>query len=1312
MKSLWISLALVATFAVAGKLPISAQSPEQLYQKGLMKEEGEGALQDAITLYSQIADNGNADQSLRAKALLHIGMCYEKMGTQEAVRAYQRLVTSFPTQKNEVAIATERLNRLLLLTEAEPEILPTPQWTKLKIPTKLSWSVCLSPDGEDLALISDKKLWVMPLKGNLGPDIPGTPLQLNTGGIEVEWTGLSWSRDGKWIAFNECPRKDDQGNAIEDQCIYMVSSEGGVPKKLVENYRDWRVVNYRISLTPDGKDLAFSSVEDKKQHIYTISTDGGEPTQLINSQAREPVFSPDGRLIAYVEDKHLGRGEGDLGLWVIPAKGGTPLLVADAGMASSPVWAPDGSMIAYLDYTKGKQINIIPISRNGSSAGNVSSIPVPEGIEEVRLLAGWTPDQKIGALMVSNQEFGLFTLPATGGQAAKVLHDRIGYQPRWSRDGKQIFYVTLPEEGENRFTKLFLASIPATGGTVDSIPSLSPSGEMIRHRGGQSGNRISPDGRWILSSAWLMSDTGTYKVNGSINRIWKISVTGKESIQITSEKGQFADGSPCWSPDGTEVAFVRVHFIEGRMDPYGDVDIYKINSTGDNSVLLSSISGNYVNSLTWSPDGNTLAYLTCEINDPHTKHLNLLDVKTLETKIVGEVPAVHMNIEMAWSPDSKRIAFNDDEGKVIKIMNLEDGNIEDIETGLVDVSIYHLDWSPDGKKFVFGGYQGGDAEFWFLEDFLPLEKLPGQSGPALAAEPEGIRIRKVWETPYMDYLGTVSYDGKFRTCVYWGLGDVAIHNLETDEIQQLTHDANLGENFHFAADPTFSKDGKRIAYSWCNPYNTNDLWIINVDDLSKELLYTKEGEELYPAAWLTDDELVVARYFPDSRRNQILICNVQDKTLRVKKDFDGINSFQGIVCSQDEKYIAYGCPNKAENGNLDINLLVADGNEDIPLISHPANDKVFGWVPGKNVFLFISDRSGTWDLWGVPMNDRHTAGPAKLIYTDLGDVSPVGFTSDGTCYYGFTRRNFYSSISPFNKETGTIELGSSETMSGSNFGITWSPDGQHLAYLRIDKIRMVVQDLQTGKELDLTELKTLPNTYCWSSDGKSILVAGGEESKRGTEGYKGELVQVDLETGRTEEIFQLSDYEYNLPEDDRFPLSRLEQGVDGESFYYLFFKDRLVKHDLKTGKDEVLYRNSNFEPDVLSLSPDGKNLLFGITYPDEQKSRLFLIPAEGGAVNEICTKEGDGWLTNAFWSPDGQYIYYIVVINGMQTNLWRVLSEGGAPEKVWSSENRVDIFDIHPDGTRVSLSIRERKTEVRAIENLPHEIASIFNVEE
>jgi len=55
------------------------QTANQLYEKALYLEEAKGELQGAIDLYNKIVENKNADQSFQAKALLHIGMCYEKL---------------------------------------------------------------------------------------------------------------------------------------------------------------------------------------------------------------------------------------------------------------------------------------------------------------------------------------------------------------------------------------------------------------------------------------------------------------------------------------------------------------------------------------------------------------------------------------------------------------------------------------------------------------------------------------------------------------------------------------------------------------------------------------------------------------------------------------------------------------------------------------------------------------------------------------------------------------------------------------------------------------------------------------------------------------------------------------------------------------------------------------------------------------------------------------------------------------------------------------------------------------------------------
>ena len=79
-------------------------------------------------------------------------MCYEKQGTQEAVKAYQRLVSTFPLEKNEVTIARERLLRLMPVDVNTPEILLIPNFTKIKMPGSPGNGM-LSPLGKKIAFI-------------------------------------------------------------------------------------------------------------------------------------------------------------------------------------------------------------------------------------------------------------------------------------------------------------------------------------------------------------------------------------------------------------------------------------------------------------------------------------------------------------------------------------------------------------------------------------------------------------------------------------------------------------------------------------------------------------------------------------------------------------------------------------------------------------------------------------------------------------------------------------------------------------------------------------------------------------------------------------------------------------------------------------------------------------------------------------------------------------------------------------------------------------------------------------------------------
>ena len=49
-----------------------SQTPSQLFQQGLLKENGEGDIKAAVAIYEKIVGDATADRSLRSKALLHI----------------------------------------------------------------------------------------------------------------------------------------------------------------------------------------------------------------------------------------------------------------------------------------------------------------------------------------------------------------------------------------------------------------------------------------------------------------------------------------------------------------------------------------------------------------------------------------------------------------------------------------------------------------------------------------------------------------------------------------------------------------------------------------------------------------------------------------------------------------------------------------------------------------------------------------------------------------------------------------------------------------------------------------------------------------------------------------------------------------------------------------------------------------------------------------------------------------------------------------------------------------------------------------
>jgi len=111
------------------------EDPGVLLRSAIEKEEVDGDLQGAIGIYREIVEKFSGNKALAAKALYHIGLCYEKLGRTEAQKAYQRLIEEYPGQIQEVNLAKERLAKLVKVAETAPK---KPTFRKIRIPTGLS----------------------------------------------------------------------------------------------------------------------------------------------------------------------------------------------------------------------------------------------------------------------------------------------------------------------------------------------------------------------------------------------------------------------------------------------------------------------------------------------------------------------------------------------------------------------------------------------------------------------------------------------------------------------------------------------------------------------------------------------------------------------------------------------------------------------------------------------------------------------------------------------------------------------------------------------------------------------------------------------------------------------------------------------------------------------------------------------------------------------------------------------------------------------------------------------------------------------
>ncbi|MCG6956171.1 MAG: tetratricopeptide repeat protein [Gemmatimonadetes bacterium] len=594
-----------------------------------------------------------------------------------------------------------------------------------------------------------------------------------------------------------------------------------------------------------------------------------------------------------------------------------------------------------------------------------------------------------------------------------------------------------------------------------------------------------------------------------------------------------------------------------------------------------------------------------------------------------------------------------------------------------------------------------------------------QRSAARAADkgpPSAIRVREVWSGRYsqpVDDSGGPTPDGRHLVYVDWETGNLAVRDLATGASRLITEG---GYQPGYALSAKVSPDGETVAFAWADSVGMK-LRTTGMDGSKPQVLY--RADEVYPLSWSADGGYLAAGTIDeDPRESRIVRIGVDDGSVATLYAYP-----YGVLDASfapGGRFLAVAHPVDKDSGRFDIELLSLAGGDTLPLVHHPADDRLVGWVPGTDAVLFTSDRSGNRDLFTLRVNEDGSAGDPVPLRRGVGELGPMGFAEDGSLFYSNYTLQYTNSIASFDERTGRIDVAGAEPLLGSfdNCRAAWSPDGHQLLLVTREHepgfpkgrgFAFRLRNLASGTERVLTR-DLNPGTIGgprWLPDGRSVLLVAQERAGGDGRGWSDHtaLYKIDTHSGEFESLF---DFEANWRW--WFDIGFVPT-VSGEGVYYVH-DGRLVLHRLADNQETELYRNPQLAPGILALSPDGSDLLFGVNDADHSQmprlregGKLMIMPAGGGEVRVLAQVQDSTPIVNAYFTSDGEHVLYH---RGDQDGLvvMRVSRDGGQPQRLFESGRRMNVTPS-PDRKRAALMVQTNEAEIWVMENLKEALNGI-----
>jgi tricorn protease len=439
-------------------------------------------------------------------------------------------------------------------------------------------------------------------------------------------------------------------------------------------------------ISPDGTLVAFSYLGD----VWVVPTIGGvaRPVTLHEAHDTYPVFSPDGKWLAFSSNRH-----GSYDVFVVPVQGGKPRrLTYDSASDIVSGWSPDGKNVLFAssrgtDFPSNFQLFSVPfeggrVRRVGVDQGK-DAVYSPHG-DQIAYVRGQGLWYRKGYRGSSNDDVWICNADGSNNRQVTTFNGNDS-SPMWGPDGQTLYYVS-----EVFGTSANVVRHDLTGKRPPQLVTFHKDDGVRRAR-------LSASGEWIVyecgADLYVASTREGYPAR-------KLAIEVHADDKVNPEETKtFTDGATefALSHDEKHVAFV----LHGNL--------FLMPAAGGKVTRLTDTSA-YDHHIAWAPDSSKILFVSdrngqedifaLEANDPD--HPKLVDAHKFKVTPLTESPEAESGL--SFSPDGKRVAFL----RAGKLWTMAPDGSE-LKPVVNEVQVIDYEWSPDSKWLCYARRDGSFA---------------------------------------------------------------------------------------------------------------------------------------------------------------------------------------------------------------------------------------------------------------------------------------------------------------------------------------------------------------------------------------------------------------------------------------------------------------------------------------------------------------------------------------------------------------------------------------------------------------------------